>query len=127
MYIVSANYRDRKSSLRWLIRDAGQKPDEAQAVSAIFATGVIFCPASDYEVGFGCSTVAHCRFAVEGRGERVTDATRIHFDGYGGFYTVVNGQNQYVDGVAQLELRADGSIHASLNAVDASPSVPATA
>jgi hypothetical protein len=65
MLIVSANYLDRESPERWLVRDSSQ-PEAAVAHRGVIAHGVAFCPASDYEAGFGCNVVAHCENAIGG-------------------------------------------------------------
>lgn len=60
-YIVSANYRDRSSKYKYLVRESGQRPEAAIAVLAIVCIGVRFCPSSDFESGFGCNTIAECQ------------------------------------------------------------------
>lgn len=39
-FIVSAHYRDRDSKYKWLVRQEGQKPQEAIAVSDVICVGV---------------------------------------------------------------------------------------
>lgn len=69
-YIISANYRDRSSVNKWLVREESQKPEQAIPVKSVVATGVVFQGSNHYESGFGCSTVA-----------RALDVD-YHFDGY---------------------------------------------
>jgi len=69
-YIISANYRDRQSKYKWLVRGESQKPEQAIPVKSVVATGVVFQGSNHYESGFGCSTVA-----------RALDVN-YHFDGY---------------------------------------------
>lgn len=59
-YIVSANYRNRKSDYCWLVRKADQPMEEATACSSIRVIGAQFVPSSAAEEGFGCKTVALC-------------------------------------------------------------------
>lgn len=107
-YIISANYRDRSNvEARWLVRRADQSPEEAQAVSEVRAKGVIFCPSTGYEEGFGCTVVA---FADEVEFEP-SNAERVNLRFRG------PGYNDFVDGngkthleVAELYLGSDGSI-----------------
>lgn len=83
-FIVSANYRDRSSPLRWLLRSGGSEPVEASPFTALVANGVEFCPSSDYEEGFGCSIVAYCDGAqgfADNADVMIPDgAIRISFD-----------------------------------------------
>jgi hypothetical protein len=62
MFIVSANYRDRKSPYRWLVRRKGHPAESAKAFKHVKASGVTFLNSpSEYELGFGCRVVAHCQ------------------------------------------------------------------
>lgn len=59
-YIVSANYRDRNSKFNWLVRQAGQAPEQAIACTDLRVVGVSFEESSEFESGFGCKLVAKC-------------------------------------------------------------------
>lgn len=73
MKIVSANYNNRDSDYKWLVRDENEPAQKAVACKAVNATGVSFITSPDYEQGFGCSMVARCETAEmidpEPRGE----------------------------------------------------------
>lgn len=107
--IVSANYRDRQSAQKWLVRDADSHPDAAEPCAAVIATGVAFCPASDHEIGFGCSIVAYCDTAVSSESLEAQDVTggkRVHFN-VDGFY---DEEKNPVESCDRLILNADGSM-----------------
>ena len=61
--VVSANYKNRKSPYKWLMRDQDQGISQAQEFKAIKATNVIFKPSNKSEEGFGCTAVAFCATA----------------------------------------------------------------
>lgn len=58
-WVVSANYLDRSSPNRWLVRRVGEPVEKAVAVRSVKAKGVEFT-GSSIEEGFGCSIVAEC-------------------------------------------------------------------
>lgn len=70
--IISANYRDRESPFRWLVRDEGQPAAEAVPCKSVEAVGVQFVetwrkdlPFSlEEESGFNCSVVAVAEDAI---------------------------------------------------------------
>lgn len=115
-HIVSANYRDRSSANRWLLRKWGQPPEKATAHQAIVASGVVFCPSTAFESGFGCSTVAYCEHAAGFDESQALPegAVRLRFVG-DSFY--VNGDgSRHVEKCAQLILMSDGAMYAILGA-----------
>lgn len=59
-YVVSANYRNRRSNYQWLIRREEDPIDLAVAVEFLEAIGVNFRDSNADEEGFGCRTVAFC-------------------------------------------------------------------
>lgn len=135
MLIVSANYRDRTSKYRWLIRDESQDPRQARAFKAIDATGVAFCPSTQWESGFGCSTVAFCETAV-GYGPMVTavddeplshlpalidNSVPLHFNGRSFFIDKPDEGTAWVPTCANLRLNSDGSMHAVIEAAVEKP------
>lgn len=65
--IVSANYQDRESSLKWLVRDEGAPLESAIAYSSLVASGVVFTESGDEERGFGCRVVALCDAVTIGK------------------------------------------------------------
>jgi hypothetical protein len=109
--IVSANYHDRNSDHRWLIRDADQDPEQAVAVKSVIATDVAFCQSTSYEAGFGCSIVAQCQTAEEAENpEQIGERLRFDFDA---FYTK---DRVRVPTCHQLLLKEDGSMWAIIKA-----------
>ena len=108
-FIVSSNYRDRSSKYKWLVREEGQMPELAIAVLAVTCIGVAFCPATDWETGFGCSTIALCD-DVSYKAEDVEPVeVPLTFSGHS-FY---NGKTA-VDTVDELTLTSDGKMKAKL-------------
>ena len=59
-FVVSANYRDRNSAYKWLVRRAEDPIESAVAVESLELRGVQFRESNKAEQGFGCSTVAFC-------------------------------------------------------------------
>lgn len=51
MKIISANYRNRDSEKKWLVRDESQTPEEAVEASTVQAKGVRFCRSGAAEQG----------------------------------------------------------------------------
>ena len=108
MKIVSANYRNRNSAYRWLIRDENEPVENARAFKSVRATGVHF-GASRAEEGFGCSVVAFCEEAV-GR-EPEAQEIPLRFDGHD--FRTVHG-NRYVEACDTLDLGSDGKMVATM-------------
>lgn len=116
--IVSANYNDRggrNTKHPWLIRDFGQPPEKAVPAKAVLATGVDFCPSTDYERGFGCSTVAFCKTAIAANNVKA-DGVPVSFL-IDGFYR--KDTRDPIESCEQLILAADGSMYATLKAATA--------
>jgi len=114
--IVSANYNDRESPYRWLVRDEGQHPSEAVAFMSVVLTNAIFCPSSDHESGFGCSIVAFCDEAIGSNNDVSPDTkklsiTILNFSGTV-FYDPETDQN--VPSCKTLVLNTDGSMQAEV-------------
>jgi hypothetical protein len=108
MKIVSANYRNRNSAYRWLIRDENEPIESARAFKAVQAKGVRF-GASRAEEGFGCSIVAFCDEAI-GREPEVR-VTPLRFDGQS--FRAVEG-SRLVEACETLDLAPDGKMVATL-------------
>jgi hypothetical protein len=71
--VVSANYRDRQSPLKWLSRGKDEDPEKAKAFRNVIATNVKFGSSGKYESGFGCQVVALCETAI---GQKITKKTK---------------------------------------------------
>lgn len=104
MFVVSANYRNRKSPYKWLVRKATDPIEKAYACKSVVASGVEFRPSSQSEEGFGCRRVAHAE-SVEVSG---VESVEIKFDGRQTFYNESTGKA--VTKLARMELGEDGSI-----------------
>lgn len=57
-YIISANYRDRSSPDKWLVRKQDEPVEKAKAYKKVLAQDVKFETSSAIEQGFGCQIVA---------------------------------------------------------------------
>ena len=117
MFIVSANYRDRKSSKHWLVRDEKDQPKTATAFNSVVATNINFTTSDAYESGFGCAIVAKAETAVGS--DAVGDAkseneVSLRFCGH--WFETTSGDK--VKSCAQLRLNSDGSMYAVLKAAD---------
>ncbi|MBP6869248.1 MAG: hypothetical protein KBC16_04060 [Candidatus Pacebacteria bacterium] len=108
MKIVSANYQDRSSPLRWLIRDDSENPKRAVAVKSVIATGVTFGNSSAYESGFGCAVVAMCKSAVAAELPTEHKGRPLKFAGY----RFVDENGAEVPACDTLFLAEDGSMYA---------------
>lgn len=113
--IVSANYLDRNSELKWLVRDKKESADSAKPVRTVIAKNVNFIDSNDFERGFGCGRVALCKSTVKSDTDNfeVPDtAIQIFFAGY----RFVD--NKYAGNVVEkcktLYLRSDGKMFAEL-------------
>lgn len=110
MKIVSANYRDRGSPYRWLIRDEGEPLDTAKAFKSVKATGVKFERSSEEEAGFGCSIVARCETAV-GHEPEPKNSTQLTFE----INDFVDSGGNIVKCCEGLTLDSDGTVLATIN------------
>ena len=63
--IISANYLDRTSPYKWLVRNEQDPVEKAVACKEVKATNVSFRASSTFEEGFGCRTVAVTNDEVE--------------------------------------------------------------
>jgi hypothetical protein len=115
--VVSANYKDRTSSRRWLIRDENQPIDAAKAFKMVKATNVTFEPSNADERGFGCARVAFCETAEgfdKSQGFNKEELTEIVFGGYD-FYE--SKTDKVVEKVAELYLAPNGKMYAQVEAL----------
>ena len=106
--IISANYRNRESEYKWLVRDESEHPDKAIACKSVTVDGrVSFVKSSQYEEGFGCKVVASTDSPVH-----LVDIEQkpLKFDGHVSF---IDGGGNIVKEVNSIELREDGSILAA--------------
>lgn len=117
-FIVSANYRDRDSEYRWLVRREDEPIENAVACKLVSATGIEFTRSGD-ESGFGCALIAVCEnvsiTAPEKPSELPHDA--LNDDGFSGkpIDVFFNGRdmryrNETVYALNCMTLHDDGSI-----------------
>lgn len=59
-FVVSANYRDRASEYKWLVRRIDEPIEKAVACQVVYCSGVIFGDSNKAEKGFDCNRVAFC-------------------------------------------------------------------
>ncbi len=59
-FVVSANYRNRKSEYKWLVRRYDESIDKAIPCKRVKCSNVKFEPSNKDEEGFGCHLVAVC-------------------------------------------------------------------
>jgi len=120
-YIVSANYRDRTSKFRWLVRKDSDPVEAAIPCVRVIATGVVFRPSNRIEEGFGCKIVAHCDSVNTSpeipdfnrlQAQWAYTATPLSFDG--DHFTVPHT----VTKVEAVELCRDGSMFVSVPHVE---------
>jgi hypothetical protein len=109
-FVVSANYRDRSSSYRWLVRRYDEPIEKAVACKRVVAKGVRFQASNQGESGFGCTTVAVCDSAE--LFDQETLAKRLRFDGVS--FLVDEKDGPHVSGVNELQLGEAGEILAVL-------------
>lgn len=108
-FVISANYRDRSSPNKWLVRRSNEHPDLAVERSTVHAKGVIFCPSTDYETGFGCTVVAYADEVMD-EGSAPENAVKLRFTGPGGNNDFVDGDGKSHEELAELHLGANGEI-----------------
>jgi hypothetical protein len=108
--IVSANYLDRDSNQRWLIRNEDEPVETAKVFRSIVAKNVEFT-GSSIEIGFGCSKVALCESAEgsEDLAPVADEAVQLWFDGWNFF-----NQGSRVEKCKTLTLQTDGSMYAEI-------------
>lgn len=108
-YVISANYRDRNSVNKWLVRRSSQHPDEAVERSTVHAKGVIFCPSTEFETGFGCTVVAYAEEVMD-EGSAPENAIDLRFTGMLDGNNFVDASGKVHEQLAELHLGADGKI-----------------
>ena len=116
MHIISANYRDRKSPNRWLIRHATQEINQAQAVPSLTAQKVAFVESHGLqEEGFDCWIVGQAEsaeVATDESNQIRTSETKLRFER--DHFETQKGKR--VDSCTSVRLTPDGSVYAILSA-----------
>ena len=109
MKIVSGNYRDRRSPLHWIIRDAAEGMECYKAFPAAEASGVRFRISTDGEEGFGCKVVADCQSAKGKKNVAVPkNALPMKFDGVD--FVLAQARHRIIKSCRMMWLCADGSM-----------------
>lgn len=113
-FVLSANYLDRNSPNKWLLRESSQKAKEATEWLAVIATDVIFRQSTQYEQGFGCSRVAYCKGIQSKIGtgtiELPKNAVRLKF----GTLHFIGPNDNVVESCKQLFCNHKGEVYAVL-------------
>lgn len=115
-FVVSANYRDRFSPQRWLIRQEDQSPAEAVPFTSAACRGVTFSRSElKEELGFDCRMVAVAEEAVGmNEGDPESLSTVLQFDGWYDFFDVATRDRVTQRELNQLNLHSNGQITAIL-------------
>lgn len=126
-FVVSANYRDRNSPRRWLIRGVNEPIEAAIAWTGVIAKNLRFQDSPEAEAGFGCGVVAIAEFA---EGTEDPDAPqcvgeRLEFSWPGDFLVAGTRERVTHREIAELHLHKDGFIYADVKPRTAPPSEPA--
>ena len=111
--VVTANYNDRQSKNKWLVRNQRQKPQNAVGYPTVKATNVIFKRSSAVEVGFGCTMIASCETTQTDTNNfrrRGKNIVRLRFRGF--WFEDLNGNR--VEKLKTLYLNKDGSMYGKL-------------
>ncbi len=116
--VVSANYKDRESEFKWLIRAEHQHSEKAKEFQFVKAIGVEFKDSNAYEIGFGCTKVAFCKIA-EGsnspfEGIDQTKLTMLSFEPFWGYFYVTGSVQKRVKELNELYLDKDGKMWGQL-------------
>ena len=108
--VISANYLDRNSDLRWLVRQPGQAPQDGQLLTSLRVDGdVSFIPGGLLEAWWGCVQVAVTKAKIiTDLGEVDPLPDRLTFNGK----RFIDAQQNVVERVKSLDLRPDGKIFA---------------
>ena len=127
-FVVTANYRNRKSEYKWLVRRYDESIDKAVACKRVKCSNVVFQASNKDEEGWGCHVVAVCESVSVEYPQTPTDLPEdfiqlshleyevLAFDG-GSICRTVPLQS-----ADHLELTADaGWMYAYGNTVDMSP------
>lgn len=111
--VVSANYKDRKSPFKWLVRNEADSIANTQDFKLVIARNVQFMKSGQQERGFGCTMIALCA-TIEGYNEfypefDTSTFTKLEFDGRN-FYFTKNRTLNAITKVAALYLDQFGSM-----------------
>lgn len=104
-YVVSANYLDRDSELKWLVRREDEPVEKAVPHKSVLCRGVKFQMSSAGERGFGCRVVAIAN-DVELDVESLPGVERLQFAAFD--FRDANGV--IVESVEELSLMPDGAV-----------------
>lgn len=113
-YVISANYRDRTSPFKWLIREGGKPLDTARACKRVEATDARYTNSVDGEVHWGCRRVlvAETAQGIDYEDEQPLRPLKFTMNGF-----IDQETGQPVHGrLKTLKLEADGAISADFNA-----------
>lgn len=112
--IVSANYLDRNSEYKWMVRDEDDS-NKLEFLKELNVCDVEFQPAGKVEVAHGCGTIAYTTYKMKSTASKIvtniTNLLRLRFQN-NEFVREDNGQ--VVRECKLLSLRSDGSMYAEI-------------
>lgn len=119
-FIISANYRDRQSLLKWLVRRRDEPAEKARECQSLTARFVRLEKSSEVEEGFGCRVVAAAELVHVDGDELSEDEKRWNWDEREvippnrkvdfGLYEFLDSKERPIKCANTLRLEADGSI-----------------
>lgn len=121
LFVLSANYKNRASDIKWLARPEDQHPSTEGALiptKAMIGENVLFTTSSQYESGFGCGLVAKAEsYSAFPKIDVPVGAEKLFFNGSwfvrdadrfkGGSYS------DRVRGADRVYFAADGGVYAT--------------
>jgi hypothetical protein len=110
MFVVSANYLNRKSPIKWLVREEDESVDEVQEVEMVVAGGVKFTQSTEVESGFGCGRIAKCVSVVTAPPKSLLvgrEPNKMTFDGY----DFIGMYGEKIEEVEVMILDVDGGMY----------------
>ena len=111
-FVVTPNYFDRSDNKnRWLVRQENDPPEKAIAYKRVRLHNVEFRPAGDFEIGFGCGTVALAQDVMILEEDSTKEPNRrvLNFDGLEFRDTETS---EIVERAHIVDLGSDGSVTA---------------
>ena len=111
--VISANYRNRQSQFKYLVRKAHEPIEKARPAISVEVHGAArVCPSNPGERGFGCHKIVEADEANCDIIWAPPRYNRVQFDGLG--FTPDDGDT-YIDEFNHLLLEADGSMFSGLD------------
>lgn len=121
LFVLSPNYKNRASDIKWLARPEDQNPRETGALiptKAMIGENVRFAFSGQYESGFGCGLVAKAQsYKAFPKIDVPATAVKLHFNGS----WFVRDEDRFksgsysdrVRGADRVYFAADGGVYAT--------------